>query len=67
MVDIRMVSVGVISRTYRIRRGLGRGTDESTKAGLTAGLWQQLGLKLESTEGAVKTLIIDHAARPSGN
>ncbi len=28
---------------------------------------QQLGLRLESTEGPVEVLVIDHAERPSGN
>ena len=30
-------------------------------------LQEQLGLRLESAKGPVKTLVIDHVERPSGN
>lgn len=46
---------------------LGKGSDDSTMPGLFAALQQQLGLKLETTKGAVRALVIDHVERPSMN
>ena len=34
---------------------------------LPQALRQQLGLQLESTKGPVEVIVVDHAARPSGN
>jgi uncharacterized protein (TIGR03435 family) len=40
---------------------------DPTETSLKAALETQLGMKLEETKGAVETLVIDQAERPSGN
>ena len=61
----RIIDETGLSGTYDIKLSWSRNLDDTTRPSFSTALQEQLGLKLEPTEGPVRVLVIDHIERPS--
>lgn len=61
----RIIDETGLSGTYDIKLSWSRNLDNTTLPSFSTALQEQLGLKLEPTEGPVRVLVIDRIERPS--